>query len=59
MQSSSCLHNDTESLFAAELSSNLTKALLNGKLSVVDRIALQNDAFALAKAGIIPTTQVV
>jgi len=43
--------------YPGDLSAKLTTALENLSLPPVDRIGLQSDAFALAVAGIIPTTE--
>jgi hypothetical protein len=42
----------------ADLMAKLQTAIRNLELKSVDRIGLQNDAFALAKARMIPTTDV-
>jgi len=42
--------------YSADLVSKLTKAINSHALSTVDRLGIQNDAFALSKAGFVPTT---
>jgi len=43
--------------YSPELVTKLVSALKSSSLSEVDRLGLQNDAFALAKAGLLPTEQ--
>ena len=47
-------------VYRVQYSAELAQKLANhvSDLSDVDRLGLQNDAFALAKAGLIPLTQV-